>query len=113
MPGEEGTQKEKEKLAAWKAELAAKKADLQQMEEGVAELKAAGNVGDVAALTTTTEDLKAMLGEVEEALKEREEEVEARREKNDEYDKLKKDVDEQLTKMETGMYRGGRVGTRP
>ena len=56
----------------------------------------------MVALTTTTEDLNAMLAEVEEALKEREEDVELRREKNDEYNNLKKEVDEQLTKMETG-----------
>ena len=61
-----------------------------------------GQVGDVAALKSTTEDLKQMLLEVEDALKEREEEVEMRREKNDEYNKLKKDVDGQLEKLESG-----------
>ena len=61
-----------------------------------------GQVGDVAALKSTTEELKQMLSEVEDALKEREEEVEMRREKNDEYNKLKKDVDGQLGKLESG-----------
>ena len=46
-----------------------------------------------------------MLSEVEEALKEREEDVETRREKNDEYCALKKEVDEQLGKMESGKRR--------
>ena len=66
-------------------------------------LPESGQVGDVAALTATTEDLKHMLSEVEEALKEREGEVELRREKNDEYNTLKKEVDEQLNKIESGM----------
>ena len=47
-----------------------------------------------------------MLEEVEEALKEREEDVELRREKNDEYSALKKEVDEQIGKIEAGELEG-------